>query len=608
MTSAEHPTPEMLIAYLDRNLDPAGDSEIEEHLYACDRCLDEVAIMQPRTLAGREPFPDSVPPRTIRPAAAVRQQRRPVAAGRAAIAGISFAAGLALAFGVRNWAGPPHNRIQLRSAPVIAAAYPAAGDRVRVELGQTRAAPGGTATLRIALAPASSGDVSGVEVDFTVDEHLHVLRTADGRPDCTVNRDLDKGASGFSFRPGRCRNGYVGCEFIHAIVVSADNREAIPPGAELFRCQVAVPAATPDGAYPVESRRALYSPRTGGDLRAAAEPGWVLVGEATAPTPTVVPAATPTPEMPARGGGDGCQVGGAATPFGAVWLLAVVPVLRRRRGSRSRAAGEASRRQCRTPQAVGIGILLTMPVVAQGEVRLQVAPLTTTPGSTVAISVFLEATRDEEVVATRNDVSFDPDFLSIVADDDERPLCRPHESIAREASAFGFRPRGCGAGGAVCTGVRALVLSFTNPEPIESGSVLYDCRVRIRADATPGTYPIRVDDVRYSPADGSDLTGVGGVADITVVDVSIPSPTATVAASTPTPAPTQSTGDPGDANCDARLSADDIAAVARAIYTGAADCTADCNRDGDTNSSDLTCVAVRLATADPSSSGGQARR
>lgn len=598
----------MLIAYLDRSLDVAGDIEIEGHLYACDRCLAEVAIIQPRILAGREPLPDFVSPHVAPPAATVAPQRRPFAAGRAAIACISFAAGIVLALGVRSWTDAPRNRVQLRSADVVAAAPSADAGRVRVALGQTRAEPGDMATLRVTLAAASRGEVSGVQVDLEVDERLDIVRTAGGRPDCTVNRELDKGASGFSFRPGRCSDGYAGCDVVHAIIVAADNREPIAPGAELFRCQVVVPATTPDGAYPIGSRRALYSPPVGGDLSAEIDPGWVLVGEAAPPTPTTAPAATPTPDPPSSSGGDGCNVATAATPFGAVWLLAVLPALWRRRRLGTRGAGNADPWRCRPPQVVGVGMLLITPVLAQGEVRLQVAPLTAAPGSTVALSVLLAATGNAEVVATRNEITFDPEFLSILSDAAGRPSCQVREAIAKEASAFGFRPRGCGAGGVACSGVRAVVLSFTNLQPIARDAVLYDCNLRIRADALPGTYPIRVEDVRYSPADGVDLVGVGAATNLTVAVVSTPTPAATVAASTPTPEPTQPAAEPGDANCDDRLSAEDVAAVARAIYAGAADCPADCNRDGNTNSSDLICVAVRIAAAEPSLVGGQARR
>ena len=107
------------------------------------------------------------------------------------------------------------------------------------------------------------------------------------------------------------------------------------------------------------------------------------------------------------------------------------------------------------------------------------------------------------ITATQNDLYFDPARVTFAVTADKRPDCVPNPAIGKHATQFGFLPAGCVDFGN-CTGVRALVLSFTDLTAIPSGSVLYTCNVSVTAVAEPGT----VSAMTCSMALGSDPDGV----------------------------------------------------------------------------------------------------
>src|SRR5262245_9479102 len=84
------------------------------------------------------------------------------------------------------------------------------------------------------------------------------------------------------------------------------------------------------------------------------------------------------------------------------------------------------------------------------------------------------------VAGTQNDIAFDP----------LTPIVECVENLAINKSvSVGFQPTGC-AVGVNCTGVRVIVLSLFDVDPIPDGSVLYTCRVAIDFTAPDGTYPL----------------------------------------------------------------------------------------------------------------------
>jgi hypothetical protein len=76
-----------------------------------------------------------------------------------------------------------------------------------------------------------------------------------------------------------------------------------------------------------------------------------------------------------------------------------------------------------------------------------------------------------------------------VAKTNGRPDCAVNPDIHKDATSFGFLPPLC-TPGLTCTGIRALVLSITDSNPIEPGSVLYNCKFAIASDEPAGPMPL----------------------------------------------------------------------------------------------------------------------
>jgi hypothetical protein len=153
------------------------------------------------------------------------------------------------------------------------------------------------------------------------------------------------------------------------------------------------------------------------------------------------------------------------------------------------------------------------------------------PGATVLVDVTLDVDEGVEIAGTENDLLFDPSHIAVAATADGEPDCAVNPEIAKENTAFGFHPPGCG-GDIPCTGVRAIVVSFDNVDPIPSGTPLYTCSVSIAPDVVPGTaYGLACVEGLASDANG---IAVG----IECIDGAIEVPGEVVPTLTPPPTPT----------------------------------------------------------------------
>ena len=86
--------------------------------------------------------------------------------------------------------------------------------------------------------------------------------------------------------------------------------------------------------------------------------------------------------------------------------------------------------------------------------------------------------------------------------------CVVNGDLNKGGTAFAFQPSGCE--GDACTGVRALVLSLSNVDPIPSDSVLYTCRVQIASDAAGGDDPLTCSNAGASDPGGIAINGCKG--------------------------------------------------------------------------------------------------
>ncbi|MBX3025980.1 hypothetical protein KF840_13820 [bacterium] len=130
-------------------------------------------------------------------------------------------------------------------------------------------------------------------------------------------------------------------------------------------------------------------------------------------------------------------------------------------------------------------------------------------GGTTTITALLRAT-DAPIAGIQNDLAF-PDGITVPARDDGAPDCAVDPGIDKEATSFAFQPPGC-APGATCTGLRAIVISFGNADPIPDGAALYTCALHVAAGAEPGTHRLALSNLGASDPDGLavPLSGIDG--------------------------------------------------------------------------------------------------
>jgi hypothetical protein len=184
----------------------------------------------------------------------------------------------------------------------------------------------------------------------------------------------------------------------------------------------------------------------------------------------------------------------------------------------------ATRCKCAPAGGVPLAALVEEPSVNVGSAS-------GAPGTQTTFAVTL-STAGASVAGVQADIAFDSINTPLAATGAGRPDCTVNPDIAKEATAFAFQPPGCS--GASCTAFRALVLSFSNVDPIPDGSVLYICNVNIAGGAAAGSYPLIVSNVGMSTPDGQAIASTGTDGEILVSGGPSPTPTATPAPAAPT--------------------------------------------------------------------------
>jgi len=138
--------------------------------------------------------------------------------------------------------------VALACAP---AAWAGVNPAVSLNAGSTSGMPGDSVeisvTLQILASPAPAVVATSNHLSFDAD--TPIAARSDGKPDCTVNPSIDKEASDFGFVPDGCSGAT--CTGIEALVLSATNAAAIPDGAELYTCRIAIAADAAPGAYAI---------------------------------------------------------------------------------------------------------------------------------------------------------------------------------------------------------------------------------------------------------------------------------------------------------------------------------------------------------------------
>jgi len=133
---------------------------------------------------------------------------------------------------------------------------------------------------------------------------------------------------------------------------------------------------------------------------------------------------------------------------------------------------------------------------------------------------------DVATAAIENDIYFDPN-TPIIARADGRPACtvtvasKNRDADPVPSPSFTFLPNGCQ--GSDCHGVRALVVSFNNLDPIPDGTV-YTCKVYISPNAPLGVYPLQIYNVQGGTTTAGPVLGSGVPGQVVVQPPPTPRP------------------------------------------------------------------------------------
>lgn len=119
------------------------------------------------------------------------------------------------------------------------------------------------------------------------------------------------------------------------------------------------------------------------------------------------------------------------------------------------------------------------------------------PGGRAEISVTLLS---GATAGVQNDITFPPQ-ISVVLTAGGTPDCTVNPLIDKEATAFALLDDGSGEQ----LRLRALVLSVTQVDEIEPGSLLYTCAVDIAADAASVAYGLSCSNAGASTSEGRDI-------------------------------------------------------------------------------------------------------
>jgi hypothetical protein len=147
-----------------------------------------------------------------------------------------------------------------------------------IEIGSSSALPGATAMVGVTLALGgeSPAQVAMVQNDIEFAPQAPIAAGVGGSPACTVNAAIDKSDTTFEFQPTGCTPA-VSCSAVRARV--AGGSSAIPDGALLYTCAVAVPQQSPTGIYPLVGAMPMAADVDGDMLAVGIADGSIAVVE-----------------------------------------------------------------------------------------------------------------------------------------------------------------------------------------------------------------------------------------------------------------------------------------------------------------------------------------
>jgi len=159
-------------------------------------------------------------------------------------------------------------------------------------IGSATGEAGSTVTISVTL--EASVPVAGTQNDISFDPKAPIAATGSGKPDCTVNPDIDKGGTSFAFQPAGCTPG-TDCTAVRALVLALDNVCPIcgssttdcpgvaPCPVVLYTCQVAI-AADATGSIPLPCSHAGAGDPDGNPVGTDCNNGTITVAQPSVAT------------------------------------------------------------------------------------------------------------------------------------------------------------------------------------------------------------------------------------------------------------------------------------------------------------------------------------
>lgn len=195
--------------------------------------------------------------------------------------------------------GKRTGRIAVLGSLVTAAALclsSSAAQAAKLNVSSATGDPGTQVTFTVTLA-SEGASVAGTQNDIAFDAANTPVaaKATNSKPDCSVNPDIDKGATSFAFRPNGCTG--AACTSIRALVLSTDNVAAIADGSVLYTCKVNI-AASASGSFPLTITGIILSDPAGQQIAGPTGTNGSVSTGGVQPTATggvVQPTATPPP-------------------------------------------------------------------------------------------------------------------------------------------------------------------------------------------------------------------------------------------------------------------------------------------------------------------------
>jgi hypothetical protein len=159
-----------------------------------------------------------------------------------------------------------------------------------IQIGSVEANAGDLVEVPVILVAVSDTPVAALVL--TMSQAGFQFVALDGKPDCTVNPQINKADTSFYFRPRGCAAEQ--CTGVGALVLARDNILPIPASSTLFTCKAQVPTQTMLGPLPITCSDFVASQPSGGNLTTFCNPGEIQVVSLTFSTPTSTSTATAT--------------------------------------------------------------------------------------------------------------------------------------------------------------------------------------------------------------------------------------------------------------------------------------------------------------------------